>query len=96
MNRADLGERAAGGEVGGDKNNKNQTADIWEQVGRRSVHRCCTDASEAEQAPPVIQGAGDPPESHPQPSHLLSHSPRVITGGARWAHDGCWETRTGI
>ena len=31
--------------------------------------------------------------SHPQPSHLLSHSPGVITRGTGWAHDGCWEIK---
>lgn len=94
MNQADLGERAAGGEL--KKTKKSQTADIWEQVGPRSVHRCCTDASEGEQPPPVTQGPGEPLEPQPQPSHLLSRSPRVITRGTRWAHGGCWETRREI
>lgn len=34
--------------------------------------------------------------SHPQPSHLLSRSLRVITHGTGWALDGCWETRPEI
>lgn len=32
-------------------------------------------------------------QSHPQPSHLLSHSLAVITHGTGWAHDGCWENK---